>query len=243
ATCTDEVFELVRLGAPRGRVSVVPCGVDLSRFTPHGWARPRRGDRVRLLFVGRLVERKGVGNVISTLPHLPAADLVVAGGPDPAHLDTDPEVDRLRRLSVELGVADRTSFIGRVDHDELPALYRSADVVTCVPWYEPFGIVPLEAMACGVPVVASAVGGLVDTVVDGKTGLHVPPRSPERIVEALTELMGDPAWRRELGEQGARRARALFSWDRVATLTLGSYQRLTRHGTSRFGRPYLPAGV
>ncbi|EIV91503.1 glycosyltransferase [Frankia sp. QA3] len=243
ATCTDEVFELIRMGAPRQRISVVPCGVDLSLFTTHGPAAARSADRVRLLSVGRLVERKGVGNVISSLPHLPRAELVVAGGPAPAGIDRDAEVGRLRRLATELGVADRVRFLGRVDHAELPALYRGADVVTCVPWYEPFGIVPLEAMACGVPVVASAVGGLVDTVVDGMTGLHVPPRSPERIAEALAELIDDPAWRRELGAQGALRARCLFSWDRVAALTLSGYERLAACGPGRLGAPDLPARV
>ncbi|WP_256788205.1 glycosyltransferase [Frankia sp. AvcI1] len=266
ATCTDEVFELVRMGAPRRRISVVPCGVDLSLFTTEGPASPTEGpasptegpasptkgpafptrgraDRVRLLSVGRLVERKGVGNVISSLPLLPRAELVVAGGPDPAGIDSDAEVGRLRRLAAELGVADRVRFLGRVDHDALPALYREADIVTCVPWYEPFGIVPLEAMACGVPVVASAVGGLVDTVVDGMTGLHVPPRCPERIAEALAELIDDPGWRLELGAQGARRARSLFSWDRVAALTLASYERLAARGPARLSAPDLPAGV
>src|SRR5947208_3703346 len=114
------------------------------------------------------------------------------------------------RLASMTGVADRVEFRGRVGRAELPALMRSADVVLCVPWYEPFGIVPLEAMACGVPVVASAVGGLIDTVVDGTTGLHVPPRSPERIAEALNELLPDEERRRALGRAGARRARSRY---------------------------------
>jgi glycosyltransferase involved in cell wall biosynthesis len=108
----------------------------------------------------------------------------------------------------------------------VPRLLRSADVVATTPWYEPFGIVPLEAMACGVPVVASAVGGLVDTVVHGVTGLHVPPRSPDRIAGALDELLSNEALRRSLGEAGARRARSRYGWNRIAGATLRIYERI-----------------
>jgi D-inositol-3-phosphate glycosyltransferase len=226
ATCSDEVFELVRLGAGRSRVRVAPCGVDLSLFTPNGPTEPRPDDRYRLVFVGRLVERKGIGNVISALADVPNAELIVAGGPDQADLADDREIKRLRALAEHAGVADRVVFRGRVGRPDLPALLRSADAVLCVPWYEPFGIVPLEAMACGVPVVASAVGGLIDSVVDGTTGLHVPPRSPERIAEALNELLPDEERRRAIGRAGARRARSRYSWDRVASLTLQAYDSL-----------------
>jgi glycosyltransferase involved in cell wall biosynthesis len=95
-----------------------------------------------------------------------------------------------------------------------------------VPWYEPFGIVPLEAAACGVPVIAAAVGGLIDTVVDGTTGVHVPPRSPERIAEALRELLLDPRRRSRLGAAAAQRARRLYGWDRVARMTVRGYESL-----------------
>jgi len=229
ATCTDEVFELLRLGADRRQISVVPCGVDTALFTPTGPAEPRRPDLPhRIVSVGRLVERKGIGNVISALAAVPGAELVVAGGPREVDLDRDAEVARLRAVAAAHGVADRVSFRGRVGRRELPRLLRSADVVACVPWYEPFGIVPLEAMACGVPVVASAVGGLIDTVVDGSTGLHVPPRSPDAVADALNTLLPDEARRRELGRAGARRARGRYSWDRVAASTLASYQALLR---------------
>jgi glycosyltransferase involved in cell wall biosynthesis len=242
ATCSDEVFELMRLGAGRTRVRVAPCGVDLSLFTPTGLTEPRPTDRYRLVFVGRLVERKGIGNVISALAEVPNAELVVAGGPDEADLAEDREIQRLRRLAKSVGVADRVVFRGRVERPDLPALLRSADVVVCVPWYEPFGIVPLEAMACGVPVVASAVGGLIDTVVDGTTGLHVPPRSPERIAEALNELLPDEERRRALGRAGARRARSRYSWDRVATLTLQAYDTVLPAPVSELVKGYAGSG-
>ncbi|MBW3638693.1 MAG: glycosyltransferase [Actinobacteria bacterium] len=231
ATCTDEMFELLRLGGDRRRMSVVPCGVDLGAFHPGVPQEPRPDGRHRILSVGRLIERKGVGNVIVALGRLRAAggpdtELMIAGGPDSSELCGHPEVTRLREIAEQAGVGDRVFFRGRVGRKELPALIRSADLVVCVPWYEPFGIVPLEAMACGVPVVAAAVGGIVDSVVDGRTGLHVPPRRPDLIADALAALLPDPARRRALGEAAARRARTRYSWDRVAALTFSAYDDL-----------------
>ena len=107
-------------------------------------------------------------------------------------------------------MADRLVLRGRVGRDEMPALLRSADAVVCAPWYEPFGIVPLEAMACGVPVVATAVGGQIDSVVDGVTGVHVPPRDPAALAAALRDLLDHPERRaRARRRRGAARARAL----------------------------------
>jgi D-inositol-3-phosphate glycosyltransferase len=223
ATCSDEVFELRRLGADPGRVSVVPCGVDTGLFTPDGPAEPRPPRRRRLVSVGRLVERKGVGNVINALGDLPGTDLVVAGGPDRRYLADDPEVRRLRALAECRGVADRVEFRGRLERAELPPLLRSADAVVCVPWYEPFGIVPLEAMACGVPVVASAVGGLTDTVVDGVTGVHVPPRRPRELAATLRRVLDDPDGLRAMGVAGAQRARRRYGWARIAADTAAVY--------------------
>jgi glycosyltransferase involved in cell wall biosynthesis/phosphoheptose isomerase len=236
ATCTDELFELVRMGAPRHKLTVIPCGVDLTLFGPDGPREPRREGRRRLLCVGRLVERKGIGNVIEALADLPDAELVVAGGPDARALDADPDVRRLRQVAKRCGVADRVDLRGRVERRDLPALLRSADAVVCAPWYEPFGIVPLEAMACGVPVVASAIGGMIDTVVDGVTGVHVPPRDPERLAAAVRGLLDDPQRRATYGRAGVRRARRLYDWGRVATATLDVYARHVRRsvGAARF---------
>src|SRR5215213_1443824 len=192
ATCTDEVFELRRLGLPSDRVSVVPCGVDTSVFTPRGPVAPR-SERPRLLVLGRLVERKGQDDAVRALAAVP---------------DAEPEVRRLRAVAAEAGVADRLVLTGAVPRAEVPAWVRSADVVLAVPWYEPFGITPLEAMACGRPVVATAVGGLVDSVVDGETGDLVPPRDPGRLGEVLAALLADPARRAAYGAAGVTRARA-----------------------------------
>jgi glycosyltransferase involved in cell wall biosynthesis/phosphoheptose isomerase len=233
ATCTDEVFELVRLGAANSKLTVVPCGVDLERFSPDGPRRRRRAGLRRVLCVGRLVQRKGIGNVIEALAATPDTELLVAGGPARDDLATDPEARRLLGVAKRAGVADRVDLIGRVSRADLPALMRSADVVVCAPWYEPFGIVPLEAMACGVPVVASAVGGMIDTVVDGVTGVHVPPRDPDRLAAALRGLLDDPERRAEYGAAGVRRARRLYDWSRVATATLDVYARQARRRSPR----------
>jgi len=221
ATCTDEVRELGLLGAPAGRVSVVPCGVDLTRFWPEGPTEPT-GGRPRVLVVGRLVPRKGVREVLAAVAALPGVELVVAGGPLRAGLSTDPEARALLVEAAELGIADRVVLRGQVSRDDLPALYRSADVVVCAPWYEPFGIVPLEAMGCGVPVVATGVGGMLDTVVDGVTGLLVPAQDPTALAASMRHLLGDPPRRRAMGAAGTRRAR-LYSWRRVAAATQRVY--------------------
>ena len=233
ATCTDEVFELVRQGADARRISVVPCGVDLQLFRPDGPVVPRVGARRRLVAVGRFVERKGIGDVVEALADVPDAELLIAGGPDADELEGHPEAERLRRLARRAGVADRVSLLGRLGRSEVPALLRSADAVVCVPWYEPFGIVPLEAMACGVPVVATAVGGMIDTVVDGRTGLHVPPRRPQELAATLAPLLADASLRRALGAAGARRARERYGWARVASATRQSYAAVLAAGEAR----------
>jgi D-inositol-3-phosphate glycosyltransferase len=225
ATCTDEVSELEALGADLGRVSVVPCGVDLQLFADDGPAERRNGLR-RLVTVGRLVERKGIGDAIEALAGLADTELVVAGGPPAAELEQDAEARRLLTIAKRAGVAGRVRLRGRIERGEVPPLLRSADAVLCVPWYEPFGIVPLEAMACGVPVIATAVGGMLDTVVDGVTGIHVPTRRPDRIAAAARRLSDAPAEAAALGAAGVARARALYSWERIASETLDVYGAL-----------------
>jgi glycosyltransferase involved in cell wall biosynthesis len=167
---------------------------------------------------------------------VPGAELVVAGGPDREDLTDDAEAQRLLVLAEEHGVADRVDLRGRVGHAHLPSLLRSADVVVCAPWYEPFGIVPLEAMACGVPVVAAAVGGLRDTVVHGQTGLHVPPRRPEAITAALRALLADERGRAAMGRAGTERVRCSYSWTTVAGAVLALYGNLGRRTSARIRR-------
>ncbi|GLY80712.1 glycosyltransferase [Actinoallomurus iriomotensis] len=230
ATCSDEVFELAAMGVTHRRTTIVPCGVDLARLRPDGPADDRvpRRERHRLIYVGRLVERKGVETAVRALVDLPDAELVVAGGPAASELDGDREACRLRKVAAEVGVADRLVMLGGVPPADVPALLRSADVAVFTPWYEPFGIAPVEAMACGVPVVASAVGGIVDTVAGGVTGEHVPPRRPDVLAATLRALLDDPERLAAYGRAGAGRARSRYSWEHVAARTETVYDRLAR---------------
>jgi D-inositol-3-phosphate glycosyltransferase len=230
ATATDEVRELALLGIPNAKVSVVPCGVDLEHFTPEpktngSSAVPERSCRYRLLSVGRLVPRKGYDIVIEALTRLPETELLIAGGGDAT---PEPEHDRLAAVAERLGMADRVQLIGQVARKDMPALLRSADLVICSPWYEPFGIVPLEAMACGVPVVASAVGGMLDTVVDSVTGALVTPRDPVALADAIGPLLEAPSRRAEFANAGLQRVRSRYSWDQVAADTAVVYQQTVR---------------
>jgi D-inositol-3-phosphate glycosyltransferase len=231
ATCTDEVFELMRMGRSRARISVVPCGVDKNLFTPEGAVADKVADKTakhRILSVGRFVPRKGFDDVIRAMPSIPNTELVIVGGPDKAGLESDPEACRLRDLAKALGVNRRVHLRGSVARDDMPAMLRSADVVACTPWYEPFGIVPLEAMACGVPVVASAVGGMLDTVVDDVTGRLIPPKRPAEIAAAINPLLRDSFLRKSLGLAGRDRVCARYSWDRVAADTMRIYDEVVQ---------------
>ena len=225
ATCSDEVFELRRLGLARDRASIVPCGVDTSVFTPRGPVAART-ERRRLLVLGRLVERKGHEDAVRALARIPDAELVVVGGPPTAELDQDAFVGHLRAVAAEIGVADRLLFTGAVPRTDVPAWLRSADVVLAVPWYEPFGITPLEAMACGRPVVASAVGGLVDSVAEGVTGDLVPARDPGRLGDVVAALLADDARRAAYGAAGVERARARYRWSRGVADTDAVYRQV-----------------
>ncbi len=222
ATCTDEVFELIRMGVPRDRTSVVPCGVDVARFTPG----PRTPGR-RLLAVGRLVPRKGFDLPIRALRDLPDTELTIVGGPAVGALSEDPEAQRLQGIAEECGVADRVHLRGKVDRSAMPEVLRGADAVLCTPWYEPFGIVPLEAMACGIPVIASAVGGMLDTVVDGETGTLVPARDIDALTTAIGQLLDDPDRGAAYGAAGRARAVARYAWDRIASDSARVYRRVT----------------
>lgn len=246
AECPQDQADLHRLyGADSDQVTEVPCGVDTVAFRPGDRLRARR--RLGLaehdyivLQLGRMVPRKGIDNVVRALALLPAsvpARLVVVGGessePDEAHT---PEIGRLRRLAQALGVAGRVQFAGRRDRDELRDWYVACDVFVTTPWYEPFGITPLEAMACGVPVVGSAVGGIQYTVVDGVTGHLVPPHDPAALADRLQHLHAHPRLAAAWGRAGLARARAHFTWQQVARRMAEVYAEL------RLAR-VLPAGA
>ncbi|MGW0533962.1 glycosyltransferase [Streptomyces sp. NPDC003032] len=230
ATCSDEVRELAAMGVHRQAVSVVPCGVDVDCFHPGAKdaGTPARERRHRLLACGRLVPRKGYDQAIRALARIPDTELLIAGGPAAGALESDPEAARLREVAEKEGVADRVRLLGAVDPRRMPALIGSADLVLCTPSYEPFGIVPLEAMACGTPVVATDVGGHRDTVADGRTGRRVPPGDASETADAVRDLFGDERRLRRFGEAGRERVLARFTWQRVADGVEQVYRQTVR---------------
>jgi D-inositol-3-phosphate glycosyltransferase len=215
AQTEEEVVELGRMGVPRGDIVVVPSGVDPDQFTPTGPA-VTRGVMPRVLSVGRLDERKGFADLIATLPRVPDAELVIVGGPPAEELDRDPAAKRLRELAERLGVADRLRLVGRVARADMPSWYRSADVVACTPVYGFAPLVPIEAMSCGVPVVAYEGGGIGESVIDGVTGILVPTREVRDLASALRALLRDNVRRMSLSSAAVDRVRSRYTWDRVA---------------------------
>jgi D-inositol-3-phosphate glycosyltransferase len=236
AECPQDACDLIRLyGAEPDRMSMVPCGFDAAEFSPLSRAQARASlgldpHEFVVLQLGRLVPRKGIDNVIRSLAHLPPgtpARLLVVGGESREPDETrTPEIARLRAVAQDAGVAARVTFTGHRSRSELRRYYAAADVFVTTPWYEPFGITPLEAMACGTPVVGSDVGGIRYTVRDGETGFLVPPRDPAALGDKLAQLQANPALRRAMGRAGIRRARSMFTWDRVTRQLVDVYERV-----------------
>lgn len=226
AECPQDRNDLISLyAADPERIAMVPCGFDQQEFAPVDRAcRSSLGladGEFVVLQLGRLVPRKGIDNVIRAISRLRTrhgihARLVIVGGEsDEPDANATPEIGRLRTIANEEGVTEQVLFTGRRARSMLRDYYCAADVFVTTPWYEPFGITPLEAMACGTPVVGAAVGGVKFSVVDGVTGFLVPPRDPEALAKRLAALHQNPELARALGWAGIRRARSLFTWDRV----------------------------
>lgn len=227
AQTQDEALGLVRIGVPRAQLTVVPAGVDSERFSPEGPIAPRDPDRPRILSVGRLVEHKGYGDVIQAMRYVPGAEVVVVGGPPADQLRADPGARSLRALAEKFQVADRFRLIGSVPHRDMPSWYRSADLLVAAPWEEQFERSALEAMACGVPVIGTAIGGLTETVVDGLTGDLVPARDPRALGGAVRRLINDKVRRFTYATAALDRARQAYSWKRVAAQIGSVYAAVT----------------
>ncbi len=244
--CPQDEADLIRLhGADPHRMRMVPCGVDIDLFAPSERADARRAtglpdDAFVVLQLGRMVPRKGVDTVVRAFAALPAgwgARLAIVGGDcDPPDEQRTPELRRLRLLAAELGAGDRVLFAGCKPRDALPRWYGAADVFVTTPWYEPFGITPLEAMACARPVIGSAVGGIRHSVVDGVTGFLVPPDDPVALGRRLAELRDDPSLAARMGQAGRQRVVNRFTWEAVASQLLAGYRTAVARPRARYHR-------
>src|ERR1700677_1764383 len=226
ATNSAEVADLTGLGVHRSSIRMVPWGVDSDLVTPEG-PPAKRNDRPRLLTAADLRERQPLETLLRALTRIPAAELVVVGGPAEAELDGDDAYVKLAKAAAALGISDRVIFTGHVEYPSMPALLRSADLVVSTCQYEPAGTTSLQAMACGTPVIAPPVGGHVDAIVDGTTGILIPPDRPALLAQRIRQLLAHPMLLEAYGVAAADRARSRYSWDRIAGETLAVYDRAT----------------
>jgi D-inositol-3-phosphate glycosyltransferase len=239
AATPAEETQLVELyGADARKISVIPPGVDLSRFEP----MPIEAARVAIgftprcrviLFVGRIEPLKGIDSLLRAIAILreqtPQAlehvHVAIIGG-DPNAEQVDAEMLRLQTIHRELDLRRLVTFLGAKDQEILPSYYAAADMVIMPSHYESFGMVGLEAMAMGTPVIASRVGGLVHLVQDGLNGYLVPPRTPEALAERILHLLTDEAHRQQLGIQAQHYAQQ-FSWSQIVDRMLAVYEEVT----------------
>jgi len=214
ALSRDEMTALGRLGVPRARMSLIPPGVNTDRFTSRGPLAPRPADRPRLLVVGEPSPDSGHGDLLHALRGVLGVNAVAVGA-DPGGWWGTHSAD---------AAAAGVDWYGPVAPIDMPRWLRSADVVVCPARYDPWGTVAIEAMACGVPVVASAVGGLAEAVVDRLTGDLVPPGDPARLAVAIRRLINDDVRRLAYATAALDRARHCFTWTRCATQLAGVYR-------------------
>lgn len=243
AQCPNERCELVDdYGANPDKVVIIPSAVNTRIFRPvaREEARHKIGldtEGKLIVYVGRMLPRKDIRNIVRALALLTKQNgsdtksslspitLMVVGGesvePDPV---ATPEIGELQKLATELGVLERVRFIGKRQQNVLRDYYSAGDVVVTTPWYEPFGLTPLEAMACGRPVIGSAVGGLTYTIKDGETGLLIPPRDPAALAAALKRLLSQPEVSTQMGLAARKRVEREFTWSIVAMRTAALYE-------------------
>ena len=243
AQCPAERSELIDdYRADPARVVIIPSAVNTRVFRPVSQAEARSHIGLEqegkvIVYVGRMLPRKDIRNIVRALALLLKKDennaasyiqpitLLVVGGetitPDPT---ATPEIGELQRLATELGIAEHVRFVGKRQANELHYYYSAGDVTVTTPWYEPFGLTPLEAMACGRPVIGSAVGGLTFTIKDGETGLLVPPRNPAALATSLQQLLSSPQVCTKMGLAARKRVEREFTWSIVAMRTAALYE-------------------
>ena len=220
ASTADERADLGRLGVPQASVRIVPTGVDITRFQPSG-PTAERGRRPRLLMVSPPGDRQGPAAALHALADVRGTELVIAG-----LLASDPAYRALTRLARRLGVQDRLTCLGRVIESGMPPLMRSADVLVHLTPSLRFAMVPVEAMACGTPVVASEDAARADAIIHGNTGFLVPTAEPADLARRIRQLLVSPMLLEGYGIAAASRVRSRYSWERIAQETLAVYEDL-----------------
>jgi len=225
AATTEERAQIIRhCGATSSQVQVIPCGVDLQRFTPYDRKQAReqlgwKQDSPVLLFAGRLDPFKGPDLLLRAAAMMrEKAQVVIVGGKE----TDDQEISQLSQLAAELRIAKRVHFLGARPQQELPMLYSAADVTVIPSCHESFGLAAVESLACGTPVVATRAGGLTTIIRNGETGYLV-PRSPGFFAERLDALLQQPALLEKM-RQAARPSTLQYSWKRVAELVRETYE-------------------
>lgn len=229
AECPQDRQDLLEhYDAPAGKITVIPCGVNMKTFFNTGKKSSRTrlhipADDFVILQLGRMVPRKGIENVIRataiTVKKGIKCQLVIVGGT----AANDAEHLRLKKLCEDLQINDIVSFVGQQEQMELKYYYSAADVFVSTPWYEPFGITPLEAMACKTPVIGSRVGGIQFSVKDRETGLLVNPEQPQELAESFEYLSNNAHLLTKMGENGLERVKSKFTWKRIAQEMLLMY--------------------
>jgi len=248
ASSADELDDLARLGVARTRARVVPCGVDPELFSPEGPVAERNG-RPRLLAAQPLTATRSLGIAVRALAEIPDAELVITGGPRQAKLSKDKHYREIQRLARKLKVHDRLVCTGRVAEGDLPALLRSADLVVSTAPYEPVGMMAIQAMACGTPVVAATAGAERDAVVDMTTGLVLPPGQPGPLALRIRRLLANSLRLEAYGIAAADRAKSRYSWERIGRETLAAYGSCSPQAAARVrsAQPHhagrVPAGT
>ncbi len=225
AECPNDVKDLMQYyHAPQEKLEIIPCGYNPDDFYPidRKTALAHIGlaeDCEYILQLGRIVPRKGIDNVIEALAKIhesfPRLRLIVVGG-NLDDLNQDSELARLQQLSLQAGLGSKVIFTGQKRRDELKYYYSAADIFVTTPWYEPFGITPLESMACGTPVIGSDVGGISFTVRHGETGMLIRPHSPDQLSEAIRILYTDQGKREQMGRYALSYVQKTFTWAHVS---------------------------
>ena len=234
ATSPQEKEHMRSLVSSKGNIDIISCGTDIERFGSIARSTARRELGIApetkvVLYVGSFDPRSGIETLVRavSLSAVPKADLkLIIGGGWGAGESDGKERDRIGSIVEELGLSDITSFRGGLSPDILPAYYAAADVCVVPSHYEPLGLVALEAMASGTPVIASDVGGLKYTVVPEETGLLAPPKNEAVFADAIDRLLGDSLWRQQLGHTARQRVETYFSWDRIASQLSQLYTQL-----------------